>query len=334
MEVINLIERMDESDSESLLKKEFARDVKAGLSGPVKSLSSKYLYDDAGSHLFRRITELDEYYLTRTELAIIQSLKNRLPDFVDSYELDIIELGVGDGHKSSELVKAFYDYGCNINFYPIDISTAAFDMLNENLAMFEHCQIKAIVADYQRGLQYCRSVSGRQKLVLFLGSNIGNFNPGQALEFLISIRKDLNPGDFLLIGFDLKKEIDLLLKAYDDDQGVTRDFNLNLLNRINRELGGEFDLSTFQHLAVYNPRLSAMESHLLSLKQQHIPVKSLDMEVSFDYYEPIHLEFSFKYNIVDINKISDKTGFKLVHNFVDEKGYFLDSLWQVTDQAL
>ncbi|WP_367608101.1 L-histidine N(alpha)-methyltransferase [Legionella sp. W05-934-2] len=332
MEIINLLNQAQDADS--ILQKEFANDVKRGLSGHVKTISSKYLYDDIGSRLFKRITELDEYYLTRTEMAIIRSIKDRLPMIVDSYEVDIIELGVGDGQKSSQIIKAFLDYGCDTTFFPIDISSAAFDLLNDNIAMLDHCSIKAIVADYQRGLHYCKRVSTRKKLVLFLGSNIGNFTSSQAVEFITHIRQDLSPGDFLLIGFDLKKEIDRLIKAYDDSQGVTRDFNLNLLNRINRELGGEFDLTAFQHLAVYNPRLSAMESHLLSLKQQHVPIKALDMEVAFDYYEPIHLEFSFKFNMIDIQNLASATGFKLVRNFVDDNGYFSDSLWQATEESV
>lgn len=332
MELVNLLEQLECSDS--ILHQEFAKEVEEGLSGDDKYLSSKYLYDDKGSRLFKQITELDEYYLTRTEMSIILSLKNRLPMFVDSYELDIIELGVGDGHKSSQIIKAFLDYGCDITFYPIDISSAAFVLLNENMSMLDPCPIKAVVADYQRGLHYCKTASSRKKLVLFLGSNIGNFTLRQAQDFLINIRQDLSPGDFILIGFDLKKDIDLLLRAYNDPQGVTKDFNLNILSRINRELGGEFDLTAFRHLALYNPNLSAMESHLLSLKQQHIGIKALDMEVAFDYYEPIHLEFSFKFNINDILKLSKMTGFNLVHNFMDEKGYFSDSLWQVTDKNL
>ena len=332
MELINLLEHAN--FSESILQQEFAKDVQLGLSSLSKFLLSKYLYDDTGSHLFKQITELDEYYLTRTEQAIIHKMKHPLTDIIDNSELDIIELGVGDGHKTSLIIEAFCDKGCDINYYPIDISSAAFDLLTDNVPALDKCHTTGIVADYQRGLQYTKSISSRQKLVLFLGSNIGNFNPNQAIEFLIGIRNDLNPGDYLLIGFDLKKDIDRLIKAYDDSQGITKAFNLNLLTRINRELGGEFDLDSFQHLALYNPGLSAMESHLLSKKQQQVAIKALNMVVAFDYFEPIHLEFSFKFNTKDIQQMADKTGYTMKHHFSDDNGYFIDSLWQVTDKTL
>jgi L-histidine Nalpha-methyltransferase len=332
MKRINLLEKSHHTDS--IVHKEFAQDVKKGLSGASKFLLSKYLYDDEGSRLFKQITKLDEYYLTRTEMNIIQSLINKLPPLIDSHELDIIELGVGDGHKSSQIVKSFLDYGHNITYYPIDISAKAFDLLQSNISMFEHCDIKAIIGEYIEGLNYTKEISNRRKLVLFLGSNIGNFTPTQAHDFLIDIKKHLNLGDYLLTGFDLKKDVDLMFKAYNDSQGVTRAFNLNLLERINRELGGEFDLTTFKHHSLYNPRLSAMESHLLSLKKQDIIINALNMKVSFDYYEPIHLEFSFKFNKKDIKHLCASTGFKLIHDFVDEQGYFIDSLWQLTNESI
>ncbi len=224
--------------------------------------------------MFKEFTELDEYYLTRTEQAILESMCPVLPEIISENALDIIELGVGDGHKSAILIQSLLNKGRHVSYYPIDISEQAFELLKSNLTTGEGYLVKGIVGDYLQGLEYTFRHSANKKLVLFLGSNIGNFNREEACSLLKRIRSTLNVGDYLLIGFDLKKDVDRLLRAYNDSEGVTREFNLNLLRRINRELGGEFDLNNFKHLALYNPNLSAMESHLLSLKNKKCAFRS------------------------------------------------------------
>lgn len=328
MEICNLLEVS--LDFDASLRNEFKQDVKKGLNAKSKYLLSKYLYDDKGSFLFKEITQLDEYYLTRTELSIIHSIKKELPFLIKTNPLDIIELGVGDGHKSSEVVKAFIDNGHDISFYPIDISSKAFDLLENNISAFKHCHIKGILADYFKGIQYANMISKRNKLILLLGSNIGNFSNDNANIFLNEIRDNLNPGDYLLIGFDLKKDLKMLQRAYDDHQGVTKTFNLNLLKRINQELGANFNLDKFIHHALYNPSIGAMESYLLSLAPQKVKIEALNTTIDFDGYEPIHVEYSFKYTVNQIEKMADDTNFSLIRHFTDKNNYFVDSLWQVT----
>lgn len=328
MKLINLLDSNTRTDSSLTL--DFANEIKSGLSSANKSVSSKFLYDDIGSELFKKITKLDEYYLTRTEFEIINSFQEQLPKQVDCRALDIIELGVGDGHKSLQIVNFFNQSDCDVNYYPIDISTKAFELLQNNNRSYQYCNVTGIVADYLQGIDYTKEHSQHTKLVLFLGSNIGNFPRDKAQQFLSTIAKHLNPGDFILIGFDLKKDVKRLQAAYDDPQGITKAFNLNLLARINRELGGSFDLNTFTHHAIYNPRLSAMESHLLSQKKQKVAITDLGLAVSFEYLEPLHLEFSFKFNLSDIHDLAANSGFTLVHDFIDKNHDFVDSLWKVS----
>lgn len=308
---------------------EFARDIENGLSSFPKKISSKYFYDDLGSQLFQQITKLDEYYVTKTELSILENIKNILPDLVGVDVVDIVELGVGDGHKTKLILESFYEKNIKVHFYPIDISPEAFHLLENNINENRNLTINAIVGDYLEGLNYVRENSKNRQIVLFLGSNIGNFSKEESLIMLKKIRAVLSSGDFLLIGFDLKKDTEVLIHAYNDGAGVTAQFNLNLLLRINNQLGANFDLNQFKHFASYNPNLGAMESYLISLIDQDVTISSLNKTFHFQAFEPIHLEYSFKYQEEDIHELSKLGGFNQITNFADDKHYYIDSLWQV-----
>ncbi len=308
---------------------QFAADVLTGFSSTTKHLSAKYFYDDIGSELFRAISQHEDYYLTRTEYGILNAISNRLPGILNEGEIDIIELGAGDGHKSELIIDGFLDAGVAVNFYPVDISDRAMDMLGETIREKPNLSVQGLIGDYFDGLRFVRERSGNRQLVLFLGSNIGNFNRFQSQSFLRRLCDSLNPDDYLLIGFDLKKDIAELINAYSDSSHYTRDFNLNLLTRINRELGGNFDLSGFQHYAAYNPVLGAMESYLLALREQRVFIDALQKEFSFAAFEPIHLEYSFKFLPTDIEFLCHQTGCIIVENFTDPEERFIDSLWQV-----
>lgn len=308
---------------------QFAADVLNGLSAVPKHLSARYFYDDIGSELFRAISQHEDYYLTRTEYHILDAISSRLPGLLDKDEIDIIELGAGDGHKSKLVLDGFLEAGVTINFYPIDISTKAMDMLSATIHDKPNLAVQGVIGDYFDGLSFVRKRSANRHLVLFLGSNIGNFDRIQSQGFLRRLRNSLNDGDYLLIGFDLKKDTAELITAYSDSSHYTRDFNLNLLARINRELGGNFDLSGFQHYALYNPILGAMESYLLARWEQQVYIETLQSEFSFAAFEPIHLEYSFKFLPVDIECLSHQAGYTLVENFTDPHERFIDSLWQV-----
>jgi dimethylhistidine N-methyltransferase len=307
---------------------QFARDIEMGLSVSPKKLPSKYFYDDNGSQIFQLITKLDEYYPTRTEIEILNTLKNQLPDLINENEIDIVELGVGDGHKTKILIESFLNKNVKVNFYPIDISHEAMILLEQNIA-YPNMNTHGIVAEYLEGLKFARSHSLNRQIVLFLGSNLGNFSREESEDMLKSIHHIMYEKDFLLIGFDLKKDINLMNRAYSDSEGVTAKFNLNLLARINSELGGNFNLEQFSHEAHYNPAIGAMESYLISLCEQDVYIAALNKTFHFDEFEGMHLEYSFKYSEKEIEHLSELSGFHQLKNFSDPNHYFVDSLWQV-----
>jgi uncharacterized SAM-dependent methyltransferase len=202
-------------------------------------------------------------------------------------------------------------------------------LLGQNMATSENFTIHGIVSKYFTGLTHLKNISGNKKLVLFLGSNIGNFNKQQSRDFLKELWMSLNTSDHVLIGFDLKKDSHILNKAYNDSAGLTRAFNLNLLSRINREFGANFDVSKFQHYGFYNPALGAMESYIVALEDQKIYIPALRKSFYFEKFEAMHLESSYKFSPSDINYLANHTGFHIEQHFSDERNYFMDALWQV-----
>jgi uncharacterized SAM-dependent methyltransferase len=213
---------------------------------------------------------------------------------------------------------------------PIDISEAAMaDLVRTLSEKYPELQIHGLVADYTSGLKWLNNRNGRKNLVLFLGSSIGNFTHAAARTFLRNVWNGLHDGDHCLIGFDLKKDIEMLLWAYNDRQGVTSEFNINVLKRINRELGGEFDVKKFRHYGTYDVFSGAMESYLVSLEAQEVYVRDIGRSFQFRAWEPIHMEYSYKYLIADIDMLASETGFLIEENLFDSKKYFVDSIWRV-----
>lgn len=306
----------------------FAEDILKGLSARRKAISAKYFYDDKGSEIFQKITQADDYYLTRKEYSILSDIQSLLPKKLGLQSINIIELGVGDGHKSRLLIDGFLKDSYAVQYYPIDISERAMELLESNIQERPGLKVEGVVADYFEGLKYLSRKTKERQLVLFLGSNIGNFDRGFSLEFLGSLRDSLKKGDYALIGFDLKKDIHVLSKAYNDGEGYTEQFNLNLLRRINRELDANFDLSAFQHHGFYNPREGTMESYLVSTRDQDVYLGKFGRSFHFDEFEAIHLEYSFKFLESDINRLAEASGFRIVEHYSDEDHYFIDSLWQ------
>lgn len=325
MKITNLIEKNQDSQHHE----DFSLDVIAGLSAQPKAISAKYFYDNIGSELFQQISQHPDYYPTKTEFSILARIASKIPEIVNESEIDIIELGAGDGHKSRLIIDGFLDKGCKVNFYPIDISEKAMQLLGENLTVNERLYIHGVVADYFKGLNHLKKISNNKKLVLFLGSNIGNLTKEQSHGFLNSLRTSLNASDYVLIGFDLIKDPQILNKAYNDADGLTRAFNLNLLSRINSELGGNFDISKFQHYGFYNPTQATMESYLISLADQDISIATSNQTFHFEQYEAMHLEYSHKFSPSDITGLANDAAFDVTQLFSDEKSYFIDALWQV-----
>jgi L-histidine N-alpha-methyltransferase len=327
MKIINLIK------DNNRLKYEFAKDIIKGLTSKKKFISSQYFYDDKGSNLFQKITNSNDYYLTRCEFSILENAGHEIAELVQGDEnkaIDVIELGVGDGHKSKLIINALLNSGMKIQYYPIDISEQALVLLKENLSSAQLVDIQGLVADNIDGISYVKNKSTFPKLLLFLGSSIGNFNPEKARDFLRELKSNLNPGDYVLIGFDQKKSVNILQKAYNDTEGITREFNLNILARINREMGANFIIDNFDHHGFYNPNIGAMESHLISLCDQAVNIGVLERPILFHKFEPLHLEYSYKYLLPEIEFMSSEAGFKIVKNFIDENNYFISSLWQVS----
>jgi len=308
----------------------FALDVLVGLSEMNKRLPSKYLYDAEGSRLFTEITRLKEYYPTQCEKETLEKNKDRIVSQIGDEPFNLIEFGSGDGQKTSLLLDHFLKMDLDFQYVPIDISRSAMIELCDELdRRFPLIQVEAIVSEYFSGIKWLNNRSERKNLVLFLGSNIGNFSHAEARVFLRNLWSCLNSGDLVLIGFDLKKDIELLLRAYNDCEGVTAKFNLNMLARINRELGGQFDLSKFRHFGTYDVFSGAMESYLVSLEKQEVFIEEIGRSFSFGPWEPIHVEYSYKYLQSDIDNLARETGFVVREHLHDSKKYFIDSIWEV-----
>ncbi len=308
----------------------FAAETLVGLSDKPKRLNSRFFYDDEGSALFQAITDLEEYYPTRVEQEIFDTHAGDLLDRFIKEPLNLIDLGAGDGRKTRTLLNRLVDAGADVQYVPIDISEAAVAGLVEDLrTRMPNLPVHGLVAEYFDGIRWIASQGRRRNLVLFLGSNIGNFDRRHARGFLRQLWDALNPDDHLLLGFDLKKDIEALLAAYNDREGVTARFNLNLLARINRELGGDFDLSRFRHFATYNVFTGAMESYLVSMERQRVHIAALQDWFDFDPWEPIHTEYSYKYLEQDIVGLADHCGFEIAGRFYDSRRWFCDALWRV-----
>lgn len=316
-------------DSESLFKEQFSLDVLLGLSTKRKFIPSKYFYDDEGSRLFERIMDLPEYYPTRCEAEILARHQEDIAGLLRGSDFSCVELGAGDGRKTRILLRRFLEDGLKLRYVPIDISEASVKALTRALAVeAPGLECAGLVSEYFDALRWLNRHDARRKLVLFLGSNIGNFDAARSRVFLKTLWNSLNDGDLVLTGFDLKKDIDVLLAAYNDRQGVTDAFNLNVLARVNRELGGRFDLAKFQHFGTYNVFSGAMESYLVSLERQSVAVEDLSLSFDFQPYEPIHLEYSYKYLLGDIEAMAKETGFTVEATYLDSRRHFADSVWR------
>lgn len=309
---------------------DFKYDVKTGLEKYNKQILSKYFYDDCGSDLFNQITRHPDYYLTRCEAEILSTYKHEFINLFTPEPFNLVELGPGEAIKTQILLRELLLRKIKFNYIPIDISTKYLkNMLKAFKQQLPEIKLLPLHADYFCGLEWLSKRSKNKNVVLFLGSSIGNFDQPTTEKFLIHLWKSLNKDDYVLLGFDLRKDVNILMRAYDDDEGITSRFNLNLLKRINRELSGNFQLDKFHHYATYNVYSGAMESYLISLEKQNVFIKDLNKTYFFNAIEAIHVENSFKYILAQINELANKTGFKLIETFMDKKQHFADTLWRV-----
>jgi len=318
-----------ESPQVRLLSGAFARDVRAGLAKRPKTIPCTYLYDQYGSRLFQRITELEEYYLTRCEREILQMHAGRIAALLGGESLRVVEIGAGDGRKTEVLLRSLLQAGLTFEYVPIDICRQAVVDLTTHLrrSFAGHgVHVKGVVAEYFEALSLLAEEDVQRSLVLFLGSSIGNLNHWQAGRFLRGLRSSLQSGDYALVGFDLKKDPAMLQRAYDDAAGITRQFNFNLLARINRELRGQFDCREFTHHAVYNAHEGCMESWLISRQEQSVWIETLREAFPFQAWEGILVERSYKYDVAQVQSLARASGFRVCEQFFDERRYFVDAL--------
>jgi len=297
-------------------------EVYRGLTAFPKKLSPWLFYDQRGSELFEAITELPEYYLTRTERGIFEQYGDEIVAAADAKTLSMIELGAGTATKTGLLLAAAVRKQERVEYYPIDISTSALEEARRRIGEeMPRVSCMPIVSDYTTDLSEIPRVAGR-RLVLYIGSSIGNFEPAEATGLLRRLRGQLAEGDLLLLGVDHVKDRWTLLRAYNDTAGVTAEFNRNLLVRIRRELGAEFRPGLFRHRACWNERESRMEMHLESLVTQEVSIPALDLTVGFRRGESIHTENSYKFTPEGVAGMLGRTGFAVRREWTDAKKWF------------
>jgi L-histidine N-alpha-methyltransferase len=300
---------------------DYADEVVLGLTSWPKTLPCKLFYDDVGSALFERITELPEYYPTRTELEILQNSSREIA-LAAGWGVSIVELGAGTATKTGTLLRAFARQQMRVKYFPVDISPAALDAAQKRVR--DDCPaalVRPVIVDFSSGFNFLQDIAGR-KLVLYLGSSIGNFDGKDAVALLRKVHDRLTPGDALLLGTDMVKGAEILVPAYDDAQGVTAHFNKNILRRLNREFDADFDLDCFRHIAEWNPSLSRMEIFLESTRAQVAVLRTLRTRVEFTAGERIHTENSYKYTLQMVERMLCASGFKLEKTWYDKRKWF------------
>ncbi len=314
--------------SSTKIDAQVAAAVMEGLVSRPRWLPSWLFYDEAGSRLFDRITELPEYYLTRTERGILAAHAEEMIALAAGDDaLHVVELGAGSCDKTRLLLKAAVDRQDTVLYEPVDVSHTALQVAQERLEReIAGVVVSPRVTDYTRDFKLDAAVCGERRLVLYIGSSIGNFEPREARALLKNVHAALAPGDSLLLGVDLVKEESVLLPAYDDAAGVTAEFNRNILVRINRELGARFDAEGFAHRATWNPAESRMEIYLVSRRAQTVMVPSpdpdFDLRLRFAAGETIHTENSYKYRPGQAEAMLKAAGFEPARTWTDERGWF------------
>ncbi len=308
---------------------QFLADVLKGLKSSPKYLHSKYFYNKKGDELFQKIMDSEDYYLTNCEMEILREQSEGIVEIVkkEHESLDVVELGAGDATKSIHFLKAMQARASVDKYLPVDISSNIIEMLEKSFSeKIPGLSMQGLNGDYLSMLKKVKDISENFKLVLFLGANIGNIAASDVGKFCSELRSCLNPGDLVLIGFDLKKNPHIISAAYNDRDGYTKKFNLNLLDRINEELEGNFDVSKFQHYPMYDPSTGASKSFLISTEQQTATV--CGEEIRFGKDEPIYMEISQKYAVAETDEIAVHAGFIPIGHFFDSKKWFADVLWK------
>ena len=316
------------ASSNTTFNRNVAEAVEKGLSDERKTLPGWLFYDERGDDLFQQIMRIPEYYPTRCEYDILEKYKEDLREHFENAggHFSLIELGAGDGLKTEILLKHFLERGADFTYIPVDISANAVNKLSQRLQdRLPALRIEGRNNTYDEVLAGLRG-NGERKVILFMGANIGNFRTPDAAAFLKKLARPLTKNDFLLIGFDLIKDPRVIREAYDDPKGITAAFNVNILTRLNRELGAQFRTDRFSHYPCYDPEAGANRSFLISMEDQHVYVEALGKSIHFNQWETIQTEISQKYSVAMINKLLALTSLELVEFFYDDDRYFTDVL--------
>ena len=303
------------------LEKSFADEISFSLNQHSKFISPKFFYDKKGSELFEKICELPEYYPTRTEISILKKLKCELPLYLDG-SFRLVELGSGSSVKTRLILDILNLVQDEIEYFPIDIS----EILTESSTLLQRdyndLYITGIIDTYEGGLEFLKSYDGKKNLIIFLGSSFGNFTSNEGKKFLEKINSTMKNDDLFLIGLDLVKNKIILENAYNDSQGVTAQFNLNVLSRINDELDADFNLNNFAHCAIYNENDQRVEMYLKSLVNQSVIISKANVSLTLKKNELIHTEHSHKYKLSQIRELMHQTGFNIKNTWLDENNHF------------
>lgn len=302
-------------------------DIMQGLTSQPRALQPKYFYDAVGSQLFEQICELPEYYPTRTEAQILQTCAHEI--FRHTGPCEVIELGSGSSTKTRTLLDALVDLAYPMFYVPVDVSpTILKSSAAELIDHYPQLKVRAIVTDYDHLWKLLPERMLSKRIVIFLGSTIGNFLAEECEDFLEQVSVALEPGDYFLVGMDLQKPIHLLEAAYNDSQGITAAFNLNVLRRLNQDFAGNFDLAQFEHWAFYNQELQQIEMHLRSLTNQAVTLEKLSLKLNFEQGETIHTETSRKFNQAHMTALLNSKSLAPVQNWQDSQGWFSVTLCQ------
>ncbi|MEB8330094.1 L-histidine N(alpha)-methyltransferase [Flavobacteriaceae bacterium KMM 6897] len=314
-----------QENTRTIIRPQFKEEVHSGLTAHPKYLSSKYFYDAKGDKIFQDIMAMPDYYLTNSEYAILKVHKEEITAlFADGKNsFNLIELGAGDGKKTKILLKHMTESELDFNYLPIDISQNALDQLERALQIeIPSLKTEPLQGTYLETLETINYIRDKKKVILFLGSNIGNLLHPQAVTFMQNVQKSMKEDDLFFVGFDQKKNPQTILDAYNDKAGITEAFNKNILVRINTELKADFVLDNFLHWEVYDPETGTAKSYLVSKKEQTVIIEDLDLTISFKPWETIHTEISQKYDDEVVSWLAAESGLKIIAQFSDEKKYY------------
>ena len=307
--------------SKNKSEKTFAEELSSSLNQKHKSIHPKFFYDKIGSELFEDICKLPEYYLTRTEISILRKLDVKLSAYMND-EFRLVELGSGSSYKTRILISILGNMYKQIEYFPIDISKILKESTTALLNDYENLHMTGIIDNYESGLKFVKNYDNKKNLIVFLGSSFGNFDYKPGLRFLNKLNSSMKDDDLFLIGLDLVKDKDVLEYAYNDSHGITAQFNLNVLSRINSELDSNFNVDKFAHHAVYNEAENRVEIYLRSLENQTVNITKAGIALKIKQNELIHTENSHKYTIPKIKEMFSSTGFRIRDMWFDEKQYF------------